>query len=98
MRSCAALLSLLIGCARPWVPVATDADAARSHRDVAQLNAGRAQLIEHCSGCHQTPSPREHRASDWPAQVDDMAERAHLSDAQRIAITLYLTTVADRPR
>jgi cytochrome c5 len=91
-----ALLGLVAACRGPWLPVATEADATRSNAAVADLNRGRQLLIHSCSGCHLTPSPRDHRAADWPSEVAEMRERSKL-DADEVAlITQYLTAFAEQ--
>lgn len=91
-----ALLGLVAACRGPWLPVATEADATRSNAAVADLNRGRQLLIHSCSGCHLTPSPRDHRAADWPSEVAEMRERAKLTPDEVALITQYLTAFADQ--
>lgn len=87
---------LATACRGPWLPVATEADATRENVALADLQRGRDLLIHHCSGCHLTPSPRDHRAADWPAEVDEMRERSKLEPAEVALITQYLTAFAER--
>ena len=58
---------LVTACAGPWMPVATDADAARAQArwpdtSAAALNQGRTLIMRRCANCHQPPSPGEHTA------------------------------------
>jgi len=86
-------LVVLISCAPP-LPVATEADAQRSHVELAQLEAGRALLIKKCSGCHDTPSPGQRSPSDWPHQVGAMQQRAGIDASQRALIEQFLVVMA----
>lgn len=92
----AAVLGLaLIGCGRPWLPVATPADATRAQArwpdtSVDELNRGRTLVLRRCSGCHQPPSPNQRTAAAWPAEVAAMAERAGLKADEHPALTHYL--------
>ena len=83
-------------CGGPWLPVATEADATRSNAALGDLERGRELLIGNCSGCHLTPSPRDHRAADWPSEVAEMRERAKLTPDEVALITQYLTAFADQ--
>ena len=91
-----ALLGMLIaGCAGA-PPIATGADAERTHIALAELTQGRAMLVQKCGGCHRTPLPSEHTRHDWPGKLDEMAERARLDPAQRRSIEMYLVALAPR--
>lgn len=83
------------GCAAP-PPVATTADASRAGVELVELAHGRDLLVSKCSGCHRTPLPAQHLASDWPGKLDEMAERSHLDGEQRRAIESYLVAMATR--
>lgn len=99
MKRAALIALVLAGCQRPWVPVATQADANRANVSVAELNHGRSLLVRHCSGCHQTPSPRDTIADAWPAEVEDMRERSGLDPDEAAAVTRYLVAFAEaQPR
>ncbi len=65
---------------------------------VAQLEQGRAAYVAHCSRCHALHVPEEYPASDWPALVDAMADRAQLGAADREAIVRFLVTTSARLR
>jgi mono/diheme cytochrome c family protein len=90
----AAALSLAAACGGPWIPVATEADAARTQTTVDELNRGRTILVRACAGCHTPPSPRDRIAADWPDQVESMRERARLTPEDTAAVTRYLTAFA----
>lgn len=96
-RPALALAGLLAtACGGPWLPVATEADATRSNAALGDLKRGRELLIGNCSGCHLPPSPRDHRAADWPSEVAEMRERAKLTPDEVALITQYLTAFADQ--
>lgn len=87
----------LIACGRPWMPVATPADATRAQAmwpatTVDELNRGRTLVLRRCSSCHQPPSPSQRTAAEWPAQVAAMAERAGLEPDEHPPLTHYLQT------
>lgn len=89
----------VLGCGRPWLPVATEADLTRAQArwpdvTVDDLNHGRALVLRRCSNCHLTPSPSERTAAQWPAQVAEMAERAGLQPAEHGPLTRYMEAFA----
>jgi hypothetical protein len=85
--------AIAAGCAAP-LPTVTAADASRTGVELAELQHGRDMLVEKCSGCHRTPQPAQHVASEWPAKLDEMAQRSHLDFDQRRAIEAYLVALA----
>jgi hypothetical protein len=78
------------------LPVATAGDASRAGVALAELQQGRSLVAAKCSSCHRTPQPAEHRSSDWPHMIEEMARRANLDGAERVAIQDYLVTMAAR--
>jgi len=89
----------LAGCARRWLPTATDADAERVARSwpgttATDLNRGRTLLMGHCGNCHQPPSPREHDAAAWPPHVAEMRERSGLTTGDASLVERYLVAFA----
>jgi len=91
----ALLLVCLIACTPP-LPVATEADALRSHVELEQLNAGRELLIKKCSGCHDTPTPGQRSPRDWPHQVGEMQQRSGIDATQRMLIEQFLVAMASK--
>jgi nitrate/TMAO reductase-like tetraheme cytochrome c subunit len=92
-----ALVVLLIaGCTAGIPPLATGVDAERSHVALGELQAGRAQLVQRCSGCHATPMPSEHERAAWPKQLDEMSARANLDASSRRLIEEYLVAMSPR--
>jgi len=88
-------LVFLIACTPP-LPVATEADAQRAHVELAQLNAGRDLLVQKCSACHDTPTPGQRSARDWPHQVAEMQQRSGIDATQRALIEQFLVVMAQR--
>jgi len=88
-------LVLLISCTPP-LPVATEADAQRAHVELAQLNAGRDLLVKKCSACHDTPTPGQRSARDWPRQVAEMQQRSGIDATQRALIEQFLVVMATK--
>ena len=95
LRSLAALVLAVgaVACAGA-PPQATPIDALRAHVALAQLQEGRSLLLRKCSGCHATPSPRAHLATEWPTALGEMSERAHLDLTERGMIEQYLVVMA----
>src|SRR5262245_2025345 len=58
------------------------------------LERGRSLFMAKCSGCHRPPAPSEHAPGDWPGEVAEMQERAHLSSDEVMLIERYIVTVA----
>ena len=78
-----------LGCTPP-PPIATAADADRAHVPLEQLSQGRDLLLRRCGGCHDVPRPGDEPRDKWPAQMDDMAQRAGIDGGQRHLIEQYL--------
>ena len=100
MRRLPLLLLLAAGCA--GLPHPTPADLLRAQTRYPRatqesLEAGRSAFVADCSGCHALPLPKDHASAEWPEVVTVMAERGHLSDADRTLIEQFLVTLADRP-
>lgn len=91
---------LVAGCVSA-VPEPTAADAARAQTlepsaTLADLAQGRKAYVARCAGCHQLYPPAERSPEAWPAIVSGMAARAKVTDTDRDAIKLYLTTMSRR--
>jgi cytochrome c5 len=96
LSSLAALAVAIGGCVGRPPPLVTGVDAERSHIALAELQEGRTQLVQKCSGCHATPLPGEHTRLEWPKQLDEMSSRANLDAAQRRVIEEYIVAMAPR--
>ena len=91
------LLAAFAACRPAAPPMASEADAARGHVDVATLEEGRSLLVRKCGGaCHKVPLPSQHTAAEWPVKLDEMSTRAGLAPGQRQLIEQYLVTMAPR--
>ena len=91
----AALLCLLAGCESignqpPPVTAEFAKVGARQHVDLATLREGRALFVSRCIECHTLPAVTKHTAAEWPALIDEMAGRANLKPAERVAVLAYI--------
>ncbi len=59
---------------------------------LADLNQGKALLMEKCGDCHRIPAPRKHDAAGWVETLKKMQVEAKISDEQRELIYKYLTS------
>jgi mono/diheme cytochrome c family protein len=92
------LVLLAAGCATGVVvPRATDADARRAQRPVADLDRGRSLYLARCSRCHQAVAPSRLSAHEWPRQVEEMKQGARLDGPELELVLLYLTTMSSAP-
>ena len=97
MKSLLLPLVLLAACAPRVPPPVTSGDADRAHVELAELQQGRTLLVQKCgNSCHVTPMPAQHTAAEWPAKLNEMADRSHLQPMQRALIEKYLVTMATR--
>ena len=60
----------------------------------AELEHGRTLYMQKCSGCHRPPAPTDHAPADWPGEVAEMRERAHLEPDEATLIERYVVTLA----
>lgn len=89
------VLALVAACRAGGPPHATAADAERSNVAMAELERGRSLLVSKCgASCHTAPLPSQHTAREWPAKLDEMAERSNLDRAQRRLIEEYLVAMS----
>lgn len=91
----------LAACAGPHAPPVTpqQAQAAQAHWPgitVAELDRGRSLYLGRCSSCHDLVPPARYSATEWPAQVAKMQQRAHLSDADARLVASYLGSASGR--
>src|SRR5260370_23547100 len=92
---------ILKGCASLPLPTQADAERARSRwplASVASLESGRTTYAARCASCHALYSPQKHTPQEWRKALTEMAERAHLTAAEREDIEQFLDTMsAHRP-
>lgn len=95
-------VAVATGACRPSAPPVTAARAAWAERQwpsatVHDLEAGRSLYLAKCSGCHRPPAPADHAPADWPGEIAEMRERAHLAPHEVALIERYVVTVASVP-
>lgn len=82
------------------VPTPADATWASAQwpgATVHRLDDGRSLYVRKCRGCHRLYDPVRVTTSErWPAEFEEMSERAHLDSAEAELIRQYLLT-ASRP-
>lgn len=61
---------------------------------MVELERGRTLYVQKCSGCHRPPAPGDHSPADWPGEVAEMRERAHLGPEEVTLIERYVVTLA----
>ena len=102
MSACVAAVyafAFVAACGGASLPVASEGDAARVRArwpgvTAGALNEGRALYVGHCGSCHLPVAPTELSAEAWPAQLDEMRERAGLTRAESDVVERYLITMA----
>ena len=52
---------------------------------------GRKLYVNHCGGCHNLYLPKEYNADQWKKNIDEMQEKAKISDKEKQLIYQYLT-------
>ncbi len=92
----------VVGCATVEVPRAMEADVRRAGvswpgTSLADLHHGRELFLARCTGCHQPIQPRKLNRGEWPAQVAEMKDRAHLDTTEADLVVRYLVTMAEAP-
>ena len=56
-----------------------------------QLLAGRKLYVDHCSSCHNLHLPHEYDSAGWIKRLDEMQEKAKITDEEKQLIFEYLT-------
>jgi hypothetical protein len=99
--------SATVGAAAPAAPGPSDGTVPAGSSTIAGAAGNRFALpdpdspgarlvVARCSSCHTTPSPAVHTAEEWPAVVNVMRQRIHitgiglLSDAEADTVLHYL--------
>jgi len=91
------MVSIVSGCVSLPHPTNADAERARSlwpSASVASLESGRTAYAARCASCHALYPPQRHTPQEWRKALTEMAERAHLTSAEREAIEEFLVTMS----
>ena len=68
-----------------YMPASTDAVKQN------ELLRGRKLYVNHCGGCHNLHLPKEYTASQWEKNMDEMQDRAKITDGEKQLIFEFLT-------
>ncbi len=101
LAGAAALVLGACGASAVVHPTAKDAEWASAKwpgTTVDELETGRALYTSKCVGCHRLPDPNAKTPEQWPTVVDEMAERAKLTAADRDLMLRYLSSASERLR
>ncbi len=101
MRARLVLLSLSLGLVGACValPRVTPEQLMRAQTrwpdaTAQELEAGRQAYALKCSGCHSLHLPSEFTADEWHDEVEEMADKAKLSAADRERIERFLVATS----
>ena len=93
-------LVLGAGCAaalpRPSAATAARAQGRWPETTLEQLEHGRAVFVQRCSGCHSLPLPDSRTEAQWIKVLDEMAEEAKLTPAERVLVERFVLTARTR--
>ncbi len=82
------LLMSVAGCtATLYQPTELDATAESS---LADLRQGRTLYVKNCGSCHMLHLPQEFDRDIWQRQIEEMQQRAGISDSEKDKILTYL--------
>src|SRR5712692_5870338 len=87
------IVCIVSGCVSLPHPTHADAERARSRwpsASVASLESGRTTYAARCASCHALYPPQRYTPQEWRKALTEMAERAHLTAAEREAIEEFL--------
>ncbi|PWT93845.1 MAG: hypothetical protein C5B54_01245 [Acidobacteria bacterium] len=56
-----------------------------------ELLLGRKLYVNYCSSCHNLHLPKEYNADQWKRNVDEMQEKAKITDDEKQLILQFLT-------
>ncbi len=57
-----------------------------------ELLSGRKIYVDHCGSCHNLHLPKEYNAEGWKKQLDEMQEKAKITDKEKQLVYKYLTS------
>ena len=87
-------IALLSSCgfneAKYYTP--SEINAKKANVSVEELIAGRTKYINTCGECHRLYKPSRNTKQEWSMYLDDMQERAEISDKDKKQIFIYLTS------
>ncbi|MEO8167956.1 MAG: cytochrome c [bacterium] len=79
---------VLAGCvAALYTPSISD---VRNDASLTELNNGRALYVAKCGSCHTLKLPSEYAPDVWQENLDEMQQRAKISDGEKSSIFKYL--------
>ena len=82
------LAGLLGGCGVAlYTPTADDVAEGTT---LARLHEGRALYVAKCGSCHTLKLPSEHSPPVWRENLDEMQDRARITDAEKELMFEYL--------
>jgi len=84
------------GCtATLYQPTENDAQGGVS---LADLQQGRSLYVKNCGSCHMLHLPQEFAEDIWRRQIEEMQERAGISNSEKDKILLYLAQASTSNR
>lgn len=69
----------------------TQANATKAKAPLSILVDGKTAYINNCSSCHRLYKPSKYTSSEWSEWVNDMQERAEITDVEKANILIYLS-------
>src|SRR5262250_1095922 len=89
-RRCFIVFSLvccaILAC-KPLLYIPSSSDAGKQD----ELLQGRKLYVNHCSSCHNLHLPNEYNADEWKRNVDEMQQKAKITDGEKQLILEFLT-------
>ena len=80
------ICGFIYGCSRQlYMPSSTD------EANQAGLLQGRKLYVNHCGSCHNLHLPKEYNANQWKKNIDEMQEKAKITDKEKQLILQFLT-------
>lgn len=72
--------------------IPTAANALKADLSVQDLINGKVLYINKCNKCHGLKKPSKYSAVVWDGYINDMQERAKITDNEKALIYAYLTS------
>jgi cytochrome c5 len=96
MKLLAALLLLTACVTVPRLSASQLAWASTKWPDATaeSLEHGRALYVSKCGGCHVAPEPAEVLQTERDGKFQEMADRAHLSDDEKVQLLKFVEAAA----